>query len=110
MFILKYRHFSPKIHCTILSFDFMEIAEIVTKADIEQLKEDIFQELRRNRSWGTRLPQKKEWLKSYEVCDLLSISKGTLSSYRRRGIIRYSQIGGLMYYKYEDIERMIHKK
>jgi len=87
----------------------MEITEIVTKADIQQLKEDIFQELRRNRFFGAKTPLKKEWLKSYEVCDLLSISKGTLSSYRRRGIIRYSKIGGLMYYKYEDIERLIVK-
>ncbi|MGQ7856522.1 helix-turn-helix domain-containing protein [Pedobacter sp. WC2501] len=88
----------------------MDISEIVTKEDIKQLKEDIFEELRRNRFSGVKAPFKKEWLKSYEVCGLLSISKGTLSSYRRRGIVRYSKVGGLMYYKYEDIEALVLKR
>nr|WP_231425407.1 helix-turn-helix domain-containing protein [Pedobacter sp. Leaf250] len=57
--------------------------------------------------FGTKRPVHKEWLKSYEVCQILSISKGTLSNYRRNGTLKYSRIGGLMFYKYEDIEKLI---
>ena len=88
----------------------MEISEIVTKADIEKLKQEIFEELRRCRFTGRKASVNKEWLKSYEVCNLLSISKGTLASYRRNGTLRHSKIGGLMYYKYEDLEALIGKR
>ncbi|MDQ1142984.1 helix-turn-helix domain-containing protein [Pedobacter agri] len=81
----------------------MDISQIVTKADIEKLKEEIFAELNRIRFHGQKVSVNKQWLKSYEVCQLLSISKGTLSTYRQNGTLRYTRIGGLMYYKYEDI-------
>jgi hypothetical protein len=85
----------------------MEVSELVTKADIVQLREDIFEELRKFRFGGKRLSIKKEWLKSFEVCDMLSISKGTLASYRRNGTLRYAKIGGLIYYKQADIETVM---
>ena len=88
----------------------MEILELVTKADIAQLREDIFEELRKFRFGGRKPVTKKEWLKSFEVCELLSISKGTLASYRRNGTLRYSKIGGLIYYKHEDIEMLMNRK
>jgi len=88
----------------------MEILELVTKADIAQLREDIFEELRKFRFGGRKPVTKTEWLKSFEVCELLSISKGTLASYRRNGTLRYSKIGGLIYYKHEDIEMLMNRK
>lgn len=87
----------------------MDTSEIATKADIEKLKLDIFAELNRIRFNGSRTSVNKQWLKSYEVCQLLSISKGTLSTYRRNGTLRYTKIGGLMYYKFEDIDALINK-
>ena len=45
----------------------------------------------------------KEWLKSYEVRKLLSISPGKLQQMRVNGTIEFTQIGGLMFYKYDDI-------
>ena len=88
----------------------MEILELVTKADIAQLREDIFEELKKFRFGGKKPLIKKEWLKSFEVCELLSISKGTLASYRRNGTLRYSKLGGLIYYKHEDIEMLMNQK
>jgi len=85
----------------------MEISEIVTKADIEKLKQEIFEELRKTRNFASKIPITKEWLKSYEVCNLLSISKGTLASYRRNGTLRHTRIGGLMYYKFEDLQALM---
>lgn len=40
----------------------MDVSEIVTKADIKQLKEDIFEELRKSRFFGAKAPLKKELL------------------------------------------------
>ncbi|MGO4875169.1 helix-turn-helix domain-containing protein [Pedobacter psychrotolerans] len=88
----------------------MEVSELVTKADIAQLREDIFEELRKFRFGNKTTPIKKEWLKSFEVCEMLSISKGTLASYRRNGTLRYSKIGGLIYYKHQDIETLMNNK
>lgn len=46
-----------------------------------------------------------EWL----VCNLLSISKRTIQSYRDNGTMPYSQIGHKCYYKRSDIENLIEK-
>jgi len=88
----------------------MNITEIVTKKGLEKLKKEIFEEIRRVRYLELKKPVKKEWLKSYEVRAMLSISAGTINAFRRNGILPYSKIGGLMYYKYEDIERLINNE
>lgn len=51
--------------------------------------------------------QQKEWLKSYEVRKMLGISPGTLQSLRRTGTLRFSKVGGLMFYRYEDVVKMM---
>ncbi len=51
--------------------------------------------------------QSKQWLKSYEVRKLLNISPGTLQNLRVNGTLRYTKIGGLLYYKYEDITKLL---
>ena len=51
--------------------------------------------------------QSKQWLKSYEVRKLLNISPGTLQNLRVNGILRYTKIGSLLYYKLGDIEKLL---
>ena len=51
----------------------------------------------------------KKWLKSAEVRKLLGISHGTLQNLRIKGTIPYRKIGGLTYYKYEDIFNLLEK-
>lgn len=48
-----------------------------------------------------------EWLDNQDVCNLLSISKRTLQSYRDNGTMPYSQIGHKCYYKKLDIEKLV---
>ena len=48
-----------------------------------------------------------EWLDNQDVCNLLSISKRTLQSYRDNGYLAYSQVGHKCYYKKSDIEKLI---
>jgi hypothetical protein len=37
------------------------------------------------------------------VKNLLKISPGTLQNLRMNGTLRFTKIGGILYYKYEDI-------
>jgi len=81
--------------------------EILTKEDLEQFKKELFAELRRPQQRLHRQSQQKEWLKSFEVRKLLGISPGTLVTLRRNGTLRFSKIGGLMFYKYDEIAALM---
>ena len=48
-----------------------------------------------------------EWLDSQDVCQILNISPRTLQTLRQNGTLAYSQIEHKIYYKPEDIERII---
>ncbi|MGF1924359.1 MAG: helix-turn-helix domain-containing protein [Bacteroidia bacterium] len=86
----------------------MATLEFITKADLEQFKQELFAELRRPTfKPPTPKNQQKPWLKSYEVRKLLDISPGTLQNLRKNGTIKFNKIGGLMYYKFDDIEALI---
>ena len=50
-------------------------------------------------------PLTEIWLDISEVCILLKISKRTLQSYRDKGILPFSKIGGKIYFKTFDIEK-----
>jgi len=47
------------------------------------------------------------WLNSQDVCMILNISKRTLQSLRDSGRLAYSQINRVMFYKPEDVEKLI---
>jgi hypothetical protein len=49
----------------------------------------------------------REWLRSAEVRKLLGISHGTLQNLRIKGLLPYRKIEGLMFYKYEDIMKLM---
>ncbi len=49
----------------------------------------------------------KKWLDHQQVCQILGIGKRTLQSYRERGIIPYSQIRHKIFYKPEDVEKLL---
>ena len=48
-----------------------------------------------------------EWLDNQDVCQILNISPRTLQTLRQNGILAYSQIEHKVYYKSEDVERII---
>ena len=51
----------------------------------------------------------KEWLDGFEVMKKLGISKRTLTTYKAKGIIPYSQIEGIYFFKNKDIEDILQK-
>lgn len=82
--------------------------ELVTKADLELFKKELFEELK---SGGNRpSSEQQKWFKSYQVKNLLKISPGTLQNLRMNGTFRFTKIGGILYYKYEDIMQVLAGK
>jgi len=49
----------------------------------------------------------KPWLKNLEVKKMLNISSNTIRRLRISGKLRYTRIGGIYYYRYEDIEKLM---
>lgn len=50
----------------------------------------------------------KKWFDNQDVCQTLSISKRTLQTYRDNGTLQYTQINHKIFYKPEDVERVIN--
>jgi len=49
------------------------------------------------------------WLDNQDVCLILNISLRTLQTYRDTGRIGFSQINHKIYYKAEDVEKMLRE-
>lgn len=79
--------------------------ELITKQDLREFKNDLVNEIKQ--IMQPRQGQSKQWLKSVEVRKLLNISPGTLQNLRINGTLCYSKIGGMMYYKLEDIHKLL---
>ena len=79
--------------------------ELITREDLKEFKNEMLTEMKHLIKPGQG--QSKQWLKSYEVRKLLNISPGTLQNLRVNGILRYTKIGGLLYYKHEDIIQLL---
>ncbi|MBL0745750.1 helix-turn-helix domain-containing protein [Chryseolinea lacunae] len=52
--------------------------------------------------------REKLFLRSSEVRKMLNISPGTLQNLRINGSLDYKKIGGIIFYRYEDIERLLN--
>lgn len=80
--------------------------ELITKEDLNQFKTDLFSELKQLLKGHSHEPV-KQWLKSYEVRTTLGISRGTLQNLRSNGTLTATKIGGLMFYAYDDISKLM---
>ena len=49
-----------------------------------------------------------DWLDNQDVCQMLNITPRTLQTLRDNGTLAYSQINRKVYYKPEDVERILH--
>ncbi|MBL7861025.1 MAG: helix-turn-helix domain-containing protein [Cyclobacteriaceae bacterium] len=80
--------------------------QLLTVGDFENLKQDLFNEIKNLLKGATATPAKK-WLKSSEVKKLLGISTGTLQNLRVNGSLSYSKVGGIIFYDYDQIAKLI---
>ena len=70
---------------------------------LNRLSDDRVNEILRKRE-GKRLSR---WMDNQEVCQLLRISPRTLQTLRDNGTLAYSQIGHKIFYKPEDVQRIV---
>ena len=80
--------------------------ELITREDLRQFKTELLEEFKTIVSKTKQSPPSR-WLKSVQVRELLKISPGTLLNLRVNGHLRYTKVGGIFYYQYEDIELML---
>ena len=83
--------------------------EIITKEDLNEFRELLLNDFKAILQ-GKPINENAKWLKSYQVKNLLKISPGTLQNLRVNGTIRFTKIGGILYYKYEDIQQLLEGK
>jgi len=81
--------------------------EVITKEDLQQFRTQLLNDIREMLK-----PQQaklvKPWLKNSEVRKLLNISSNTVQRLRISGKLRSSKVGGIHYYRYEDIEKLLN--
>jgi len=83
----------------------MTAIELITKEDLKVFKNELLEEIKVILQLGKG--QSKQWLKSNEVRKLLNISPGTLQNLRVNGTFSYTKIGCMMYYKLEEIHKVL---
>ena len=83
-------------------------ATIITTEDLREFKMELLDDIKQllNNQSGQ---VSKKWLKSPEVRDLLGISPGTLQNLRINGTLPYTKVGGVLYYDYGEILKVLEK-
>ena len=82
--------------------------EVVTKDDLQQFRMQLINDIK----LLIGSPEKtldKQWLKNAEVKKILNFSSNTIQRLRIAGKLRSSKIGGVHYYRYADIEKMLNE-
>ena len=85
----------------------MEI-EVVTKEDLQAFRQQLLSDIRQLFS-SSEAKTQKQWLKNGDVRNLLNVSSNTVQRLRISGKLKSSKIGGVHYYRMEDIERLMEK-
>ena len=81
----------------------------MTVEDLQQFKVELLKEIKKLFA-NTPTPLPRPWLKSHEVQRMLKISPGTLQHLRDNGQLKFSKVGGIIYYEMKDIEGMMERK
>lgn len=83
-------------------------ATIITTEDLLEFKMELLEDIKHLLQNQTGQPVKK-WLKSPEVRELLGISPGTLQNLRINGTLPYTKVGGVLYYDYKEIMKVLEQ-
>ncbi len=81
-------------------------SQLITLDDLQQFKKQLLVELVAELKSQINIVPKK-WLKSHEVRRLLKISPGTLQTLKASGILPYSKMGGIHFFDYEEIQKIL---
>lgn len=81
----------------------MEISQIATKADIEE----VLLAIQKLQSTLSPAQVEQKFLRSADVRRLLNISDGTLQRLRISGTLKAKKLNGTWFYKLSDIEKLM---
>lgn len=81
---------------------------MITTDDLYVFKLELLAEIKSLMNSQNNLQAQRRWLKSNEVRKLLKISPGTLQNLRVNGTLSFTKIGALIYYDYEEIEKLMN--
>ena len=79
--------------------------DIITKTDLESLKESITEAI--TNLLPENITPNKKWIRSAEAMKILSCSSGTLQNLRFNHTLPYSKLGGTIYFSLQDIENIL---
>jgi hypothetical protein len=82
--------------------------QLLTIGDLEDFKKALLVELK-DLLKGVNGQRTKKWLRSSEVRKMLGVSPGTLQNLRINRILTFSKIGGIVFYKHDDIINLLEK-
>ena len=82
---------------------------IVTTDDLKKFKEDLFIELRQilGKQSKQDTTKQREWLRTKEVCRMIGVSLSKLQYMRDNGEIKYTRIGGTIFYNLDEINKLL---
>lgn len=78
--------------------------EVIKNEDLQKFRLQLLEDLK---AFVQPSGPAKEWLKSSEVRKMLGVSHGTLQNLRINGTLPYRKLGGIMFYKYDDIINLL---
>lgn len=82
--------------------------ELLTLKDLEDFKVELFKEIKALLLAKEGKVLENKLLKTKDVCRILKLTPGTLQNLRKNESLYSEKIGGTLFYKREDIERMIN--
>jgi hypothetical protein len=77
--------------------------QLITKEDLEEFKNKLIADIKEIINHN---PQPQKWIRSADVRKMLNISPGTLQTFRVNGILPFTKIGNITYYKSEEIQKL----
>ena len=83
----------------------MDKNNLVTLQDLHNMKDEIINELE---AMTCNTTTNKEWLRSAEAMEMLSVSTGTLQNFRINDNIPFTKIGGTLYYERKGILKVLN--
>lgn len=83
--------------------------QMATLKDLIDFKNEIILEIKKSLKENAGQPAKK-WLKTKEVQQILGVSITTLLTLRNNGHLPFTKMGGVLYYDYDDILKVMEQK
>ncbi len=81
--------------------------DFITRQDLLEFRKEIISEI--TELLNAKVAPSKQWLKTAEVKKLLGISNNTLQNLRINGTLKPAKMGGILFYKHDDIQKALEK-